>query len=162
MDREVSALSMADTADIYEVINAAAEMYEGVIPAESETDPYMPMDELDAEMGAMQFFGFNRDELEGVIGLQERSDVSLIRHLYVRPSSQRTGIGTALLDSGLDRAASSIVLVGTWAAAEWAIDFYEQHGFENLGTNVDLLSTYWDIPEHQIAASVVLRYEKRA
>lgn len=158
MNREVTVLSTADQTDIFEVINEAAERYEGKIPAEAETDPYMPMAEVTAEMADMQFLGTGRDQLEGVIGIQERFDASLIRHLYVRPAAQREGIGTKLLDAGIDRASSSTILVGTWAGAEWAIDFYERFGFENLGTNHDLLSTYWDIPEHQLEASVVLRY----
>lgn len=161
MNRELTVLSTADREDIFEVINSAAALYEGVIPEESDTDPYMPMDELKAEMDEMEFYGAVRDRLEGVIGVQDLSDVSLIRHLYVRPDSQREGIGTELLEMGLERADSKTVLVGTWKAAEWAIEFYEQNGFENLGTAIDLLSTYWEIPEHQKEASVVLKYENR-
>lgn len=160
MRRDITLLSQADKADIFDVINAAAEMYEGVIPPESDTDPYMPMGELDAEMDEMEFYGFIRNRLVGVIGVQERSDVSLIRHLYVLPDFQREGIGTDLLEAGIERADSATILVGTWKAAEWAIDFYEKNGFEHLGTDSELLSTYWDIPDHQLEASVVLRYER--
>jgi len=46
------------------------------------------------------------------------------------------------------------VLVGTWAAAEWAIRFYRRHGFEPASQ--DLLRTYWAIPERQVETSVVL------
>lgn len=148
MIREITVLSEVDREIIFEVINAAAEMYEGIIPQESDTDPYMPMDELEAEMDVMQFYGVVRDRLEGVIGVQERSDGSLIRHLYVRPDSQRRGIGTELLETGLERSDSRTVLVGPWKAAEWAIEFSEQNGFDNLGTDIDLLSSYWEVPEH--------------
>jgi hypothetical protein len=50
------------------------------------------------------------------------------------------------------------MLVGTWAAAEWAIRFYERHGFEleSRERTAELLRTYWDIPERQIETSVVL------
>lgn len=161
MNPDFTDLSEADREDISEVINSAAEVYEGIIPEESDTDPYMPMDELAAEMDEMEFYGVVRDRLEGVIGVQERSDVSLIRHLYVRPDSQREGLGTELIETGLERADSGTVLVGTWKAAEWAIEFYEQIGFTNLGTDIDLLSTYWEIPEHQKEASVVLKHENR-
>jgi hypothetical protein len=50
------------------------------------------------------------------------------------------------------------VLVGTWAAAGWAIDFYRRHGFELVTPQQkdELLRTYWDIPDRQIETSVVL------
>ena len=50
------------------------------------------------------------------------------------------------------------MLVGTWAAAWWAIRFYEKHGFQ-LVTPTDkyrLLSTYWTISHRQVETSVVL------
>jgi GNAT superfamily N-acetyltransferase len=162
MTDSIVALSADDRAAVLSVINAAAEQYSGVIPEESDTDPYMSATELEAAMEAMQFYGFVRDELDGVIGIQERADVSLVRHLYVRPGAQRTGIGTALLEWGVGRADSSTILVGTWAAAEWAIEFYRENGFELLGTDHDLLSEYWNVPEHQRAHSVVLRYVDRS
>jgi len=159
MTHEVHPLSPDDKAAIFEVINAAAEKYRGVIPPESDTDPYMPMAELTEEMADMHFFGAGTEELVGVIGVQEVDDVTLIRHLYVRPEVQRRGIGSTLLEEAIDRAESPIVLVGTWKAATWAIDFYENHGFDNLGSDIDLLERYWEVPEHQMEASVVLRSE---
>jgi hypothetical protein len=50
------------------------------------------------------------------------------------------------------------VLVGTWAAAEWAIAFYRRHGFVQVPTEekTRLLRRYWDIPERQVETSVVL------
>jgi hypothetical protein len=50
------------------------------------------------------------------------------------------------------------MLVGTWAAAEWAIRFYERHGFELVDRErkTELLQRYWDIPQRQIETSVVL------
>ncbi len=50
------------------------------------------------------------------------------------------------------------MLVGTWAAAEWAIAFYRRNGFELVTPEqkTRLLKTYWDIPERQIETSVVL------
>jgi hypothetical protein len=50
------------------------------------------------------------------------------------------------------------MLVGTWAAATWAIRFYQRHGFELVSTDQkgSLLKAYWTIPERQIETSVVL------
>ena len=50
------------------------------------------------------------------------------------------------------------MLVGTWAAAEWAIRFYRQHGFELVSSRQTrtLLKTYWTIPDRQVETSVVL------
>ena len=50
------------------------------------------------------------------------------------------------------------MLVGTWAAAEWAIRFYRRNGFELVPPErkAALLRTYWRIPERQIETSVVL------
>lgn len=116
--------------------------------------------ELADALDEMQFYGATDGTLVGVVGLQERADVSLIRHLYVRPEVQREGVGTALLEAALERAGSATVLVGTWEAAGWAVAFYERNGFELLGTDVELLSTDWEVPPAQLEASVVLRYER--
>jgi GNAT superfamily N-acetyltransferase len=142
-----------------EIVNAAAEAYRGVIPADRWHEPYMPAEELDEEIAAgVVFWGYeDGGELIGVMGVQEMQDVDLIRHAYVRPGSQGRGIGGALLEH-LMRSAPRRVLVGTWAAAEWAIRFYRRHGFEHVGPErtAELLRRYWSIPERQIETSVVL------
>jgi len=144
---------------IFEIVNAAAEAYRGVIPEDRWHDPYMPMDELDGEIAAgVEFWGYADDgELLGIMGIQPVRDVNLIRHAYVVPESQGRGIGSALLEHLLG-VATRPMLVGTWTAAEWAIRFYERHGFEYVGTErtAELLREYWDIPERQIETSVVL------
>ena len=50
------------------------------------------------------------------------------------------------------------LLVGTWAAADWAIRFYRRHGFQGVAPErrASLLKAYWTIPDRQIATSVVL------
>jgi GNAT superfamily N-acetyltransferase len=150
---------------ILEIVNAAAEAYRGVIPADRWHDPYMPGSELDQELAAgVEFWGYENDgELIGVMGIQPVQDVNLIRHAYVKPGSQRLGIGGALIDH-LMRRASRRVLVGTWAAAEWAIAFYRRHGFVQVSPQekTRLLRRYWDIPERQVETSVVLAREARA
>jgi GNAT superfamily N-acetyltransferase len=144
---------------ILAIVNAAAEAYRDVIPADRWHEPYMPAEELDGEIAAgVAFWGYeDGGELLGIMGIQPVRDVDLIRHAYVSPASQRRGIGGALLDE-LAGSASRRMLVGTWAAAEWAIRFYERHGFELLPRDegAELLRRYWTIPERQIETSVVL------
>jgi GNAT superfamily N-acetyltransferase len=119
----------------------------------------MPMEELDAEIAAgVEFWGYEDEgDLLGIMGIQPVRDVNLIRHAYVVPESQGRGIGGALLEHLLG-VATRPMLVGTWAAAEWAIRFYERHGFEYVGRErtAELLREYWDIPERQVETSVVL------
>jgi GNAT superfamily N-acetyltransferase len=140
-------------------VNAAAESYRGVIPADCWHEPYMPGDELDREIAdGVTFWGYEADgELVGVMGFQRVDDVELIRHAYVAPASQRRGVGGALLER-LGRPVGRPLLVGTWAAADWAIRFYERHGFELVPRErtAPLLRTYWDISDRQIETSVVL------
>jgi GNAT superfamily N-acetyltransferase len=141
------------------IVNAAAEAYRGVIPADRWHDPYMSLDELDAELAAgVRFWGYEtEDVLAGVMGLQQVGDVELIRHAYVLPARQGEGIGTALLRHLRDGAGRPM-LVGTWADAGWAIRFYERNGFTLVGDpdRAALLRRYWTIPERQIETSVVL------
>lgn len=148
-----------ERAAILRIINLAAEAYRGVIPADRWHDPYMPARELEEEIAAgVAFWGYEADgELLGVMGVQPVRDVELIRHAYVLPSRQRLGIGASLLEH-LTRIGRRRMLVGTWAAAEWAIRFYERHGFELVPADqtAALLRAYWRIPERQIETSVVL------
>jgi GNAT superfamily N-acetyltransferase len=141
------------------IVNAAAEAYRGVIPADRWHEPYMPVEELEAEIAAgVAFSGYEEDgELLGVMGIQPVRDVVLIRHAYVAPAAQGRGIGGALLEH-LKASTAERLLVGTWAAAEWAIRLYRRHGFEDVGPEETrrLLQTYWTIPERQIETSVVL------
>jgi len=119
----------------------------------------MPSDELDAEIEAgVEFWGYEHDgALVGIMGIQPVRDVDLIRHAYVAPGRQRHGVGSALLDH-LAGSTGRPILVGTWAAADWAVAFYRGHGFELVSDErkADLLRTYWTIPERQIETSVVL------
>jgi GNAT superfamily N-acetyltransferase len=144
---------------ILAIVNAAAEAYRGVIPPDRWHEPYMAAAELEAELAAgVEFWGYEADgALLGVMGIQPVRDVDLIRHAYVLPASQRHGVGGALIRHVQARAERPL-LVGTWAAAVWAIGFYRRHGFELVGPErtAALLRTYWSIPERQIETSVVL------
>jgi GNAT superfamily N-acetyltransferase len=141
------------------IINAAAERYRGVIPDDRWHDPYFSAAYLASEIAAgVRFFGHEAGgELLGVMGVQDVDDVTLIRHAYVTPRAQRAGIGGKLLRSLL-ATADKPVLIGTWADADWAIAFYEKHGFACVSTEekTRLLRRYWDIPERQVETSVVL------
>ena len=148
-----------DRAAILAIVNAAAEAYRDVIPADRWHEPYMPWDELGSEIAAgVAFWGYEEDgRLAGVMGFQSVRDVDLIRHAYVLPSSQRRGIGGALLGH-LRQLSTRRILVGTWEAADWAIRFYRRHGFELVAParKAVLLKAYWNVPDRQIEVSVVL------
>ena len=141
------------------IVNAAAEAYRGVIPADRWHEPYMSREELDAEIArGVAFWGYETGgALLGIMGIQPVRDVDLIRHAYVAPGSQRRGVGGALLEH-LARRSTRRMLVGTWSTAAWAIDFYRRHGFAPVGPERarTLLRDYWTIPERQVEVSVVL------
>jgi GNAT superfamily N-acetyltransferase len=156
---EIRACRDDERAAVLAIVNAAAEAYRGVIPADRWHEPYMSAAELDREIAAgVAFWGYELDgALVGVMGVQPVRDVELIRHAYVLPASQGRGVGGALLDR-LRAEATRRMLVGTWAAAEWAVRFYRSHGFELVPRErtAALLRAYWTIPEAQVESSVVL------
>ena len=148
-----------DAEGIHAVINAAAEAYRGVIPDDCWHEPYMARDELESEIAAGVVFSVIDGEtgLNAVMGIQDRGEVALIRHAYVSPTAQRRGLGAALLEAAMADLVKPC-LIGTWAAATWAIRFYEKHGFEVVEPELKstLLKRYWTVPERQIETSVVL------
>jgi GNAT superfamily N-acetyltransferase len=149
-----------DLDDIFAIINEAARAYEGVIPADRYHQPYMPMAELRREASRMTFYGWEEDgHLTGVIGWEPVKDVTLVRHCYVLSGQQRQGVGSALVQHVMRRTRTERLLVGTWAAADWAIRFYEKHGFRLLPDGDALLRKYWHIPARQRVTSVVLGRE---
>jgi GNAT superfamily N-acetyltransferase len=144
---------------ILAIINAAAAAYRCAIPADRWHEPYMAAGELEREIDqGVVFWGYEADDaLIGVMGIQAVGEVDLIRHAYVLPANERTGVGRELL-AHLRLLSTRRMLVGTWAAAEWAIRFYRRNGFEQVSPErkTVLLQTYWKIPDRQIEASVVL------
>ena len=144
---------------LYEIINDAAEAYRGIIPPDRWKEPYMSKDELRHEIGeGVRFWGYEEEgELVGVMGMQDVEDVTLMRHAYVRTVRRRAGIGGTLL-ALLRKKTSRPILIGTWAAAVWAVRFYEAHGFYLVSPEEKdrLLKKYWSIPERQVETSVVL------
>ncbi len=118
-----------DFEEIFNIINDAAMAYNGIIPPDRWHEPYMTKEELQ----------------------------TLIRHAYVRTKQRNKGIGTLLLRE-LIRDSTKPILIGTWKAADWAIRFYEKHGFCLIDEEEKnrLLKKYWAIPDRQIETSVVL------
>jgi GNAT superfamily N-acetyltransferase len=150
---------MRDFALIWAIINDGAQAYRGTIPADRWTEPYMSREKLQHEIeDGVVFWGYQEDgALMGVMGIQPVRDVTLIRHAYVRTSSQKKGVGSQLL-AHLRKLTKDPVLIGTWADAVWAIRFYERHGFRRVSDEEKdrLLKRYWNIPERQVETSVVL------
>jgi N-acetylglutamate synthase-like GNAT family acetyltransferase len=151
-----------DTRDfdlIYDIINDGARAYKGIIPADRWREPYMSRSELQHEIDeGVAFWGYEANgNLAGVMGIQPVQDVTLIRHAYVRTAGQRRGIGAHLL-SHLRTLTAGPVLIGTWAAAVWAIRFYEKHGFRLVPPQEKdhPIRRHWNIPQRQIETSVVL------
>jgi N-acetylglutamate synthase-like GNAT family acetyltransferase len=152
----------ADFDTIIAIINEAAEAYRGVIPADRWHEPYMPREELRHEIDSgVRFWGWEEGgELVGVMGIQDVQDVTLIRHAYVRTANRNGGFGGKLLEE-LRKLTAQPILIGTWAAATWAVRFYEKHGFRMVTPEEKdrLLKKYWSIPERQVETSVVLAEE---
>ncbi|EEI94098.1 acetyltransferase, GNAT family [Sphingobacterium spiritivorum ATCC 33300] len=148
-----------DLNEIYEIINDASIAYKGVIPDDRWHEPYMTELELKNQIAdGVEFWGYKEGKtLIGVMGIQYKSEVTLIRHAYVRTKERSKGIGRQLL-AHLNSMATTPVLIGTWTDAKWAISFYLKNGFrllERSEINI-LLPRYWTIPIRQIETSVVL------
>ena len=145
--------------EIYDIINDAATAYRQVIPADRWHEPYMSEEELKRQIDeGVEFWRDTEDgEITGVMGIQFKEDVTLIRHAYVRTTKRNKGIGSKLLEH-LKAIVTTPVLIGTWADARWAIMFYQKHGFRLLPKEEknNLLRKYWTIPIRQMEASAVL------
>lgn len=144
---------------IWEIINDGAEAYKGMIPVDCFHEPYMTRDQLQSEIAAgVAFWGVeSKGTLQGVMGIQDVHDVTLIRHAYVRTSNRRCGVGGQLLGH-LQTLTNRPILIGTWADASWAIRFYVKHEFLEVPANLKdrLLQRYWSVPARQIETSIVL------
>src|SRR5258705_9321361 len=149
----------ADWAAMLAIINDAAQAYRGVIPADRWREPYMPPDELEEAIvdGVIFWVAEEDGRLLGVMGIQDKGEVALVRHAYVASALQRKGVGTKLLRH-VESLTGKPVLIGTWADASWAIEFYRRNGFTVVPKRHKdaLLQKYWSIPARQIETSVVL------
>ncbi|OIN94853.1 MAG: GNAT family N-acetyltransferase [Deltaproteobacteria bacterium CG1_02_45_11] len=153
----------SDFNTILEIINDSAQAYKGVIPGDRWHEPYMPFEELKREIeNGIVFWVLEHDGKPlGIMGIQDKGDVTLIRHAYVRTRARKRGIGTRLLRH-LESVTDKPVLIGTWADASWAISFYEKNGYILVSEEEKshLLRKYWSIPERQVETSVVLANQK--
>jgi len=153
----------ADLTTVFEIINDAAKAYQGVIPGDRWHEPYMPMNELRSEIAAgIVFWCYEQDRrIDGVMGIQDKGEVVLIRHAYVRTDRRNRGVGTRLLRH-LETLIDKPILIGTWADASWAISFYQKNGYRLVTPQEKdrLLKKYWTIPERQVVTSVVLASPK--
>ena len=144
---------------ILAIINDAAQAYRGVIPSDRWHEPYTSADELADEIASGVIFWMAEDngQLLGVMGIQDKEDVALVRHAYTATTLQRKGIGTKLLRR-VEALADKPILIGTWADASWAIEFYRRNGFTVVsdGDKNRLLRAYWSVPARQVETSVVL------
>ncbi len=156
---EIRPCEERDIEIIYEIINDAAEAYRDIIPTDRWKEPYMSRHELRHEIdeGVRFWCYIENGEILGVMGMQDIQDVTLMRHAYVRTVRRRQGIGGRLL-AELRKKARRPILIGTWAAAVWAVHFYESQGFYLVSPEEKdrLLKKYWSIPKRQIETSVVL------
>ena len=153
----------ADFAPMLAIVNDAARAYRGVIPADRWHEPYMPADELERQIadGVVFWVAEQDGRLTGVMGIQDKGDVALVRHAYVASNTQRSGVGTKLLRH-VESLVDKPILIGTWATASWAIDFYRRNGFTLVSSEDkdQLLRRYWSIPARQIETSVVLANQR--
>jgi len=149
----------SDFKQIYEIINDAASAYKGIIPEDGWHEPYMSELELQNQIDrGVEFWCYSdNDEILGVMGIQDKSEVALIRHAYVKTTARNKGIGSKLLQH-LSQLTKKPILIGTWADAIWAINFYKKHGFRlvSFTEKERLLRKYWMISLRQIETSVVL------
>jgi N-acetylglutamate synthase-like GNAT family acetyltransferase len=145
------------------IINDAAQAYKGVIPVDRFHEPYMSEKELAKEIqDGVIFWGYeDQEKLVGVMGVQDKGDVALIRHAYVRTNQRNKGLGGLLL-SHIVSLIEKPLLIGTWESASWAISFYKKYGFDLVSNEEKelLLTKYWDIPKRQVDTSVVLCDQK--
>lgn len=149
----------SDLKVIHEIINDGASAYKGIIPEDRWHEPYMSEEELQAQIDdGVQFWGYvDNEAIIGVMGIQDKADITLIRHAYVRTIARNKGIGGKLLQH-LSTLTAKPILIGTWPDAAWAISFYKKHGFRlvTYTEKEQLLGKYWNIPVRQIETSVVL------
>ncbi len=105
-----------DFEEIFNIINDAAIAYKGVIPPDRWHEPYMTKEELKAQIeDGVRFSCYvDNDEIIGVMGIQDKTDVELIRHAYVRTKHRNQGIGTLLIRESQKKLGSKLDFSFCW------------------------------------------------
>ena len=144
------------------IVNAAAQAYRGVIPADRWHEPYMSRVRSSTRRSRpASCSGGTRPRASWWASWAcSRCATSTSSVMPTSRRSSRGGGSAGRCSLHLLGASTRRTLVGTWAAAAWAIRFYERHGFEPVGAarTAQLLKAYWTIPERQIETSVVLEW----
>lgn len=144
------------------VINTAAGWYREFLPPEELHSPEMDESGWDAEAERMTWWGaFSDHGLVGVTGSEPIGDVVLLRHLYVLPEHQRTGVAGALIRHVEETAPGStgMIVAGTYRANYKARGVLEKNGYRPAARSESVLRAYYDIPEDRLLGSIA--YVKR-
>jgi len=144
------------------VINTAAGWYREFLPPEELHSPEMDESDWDAEAERMTWWGaFSDHGLVGVTGSEPIGDVVLLRHLYVLPEHQRSGVAGALIRHVEETAPGStgMIVAGTYRANYKARGVLEKNGYRPAARSESVLRTYYDIPEDRLLGSIA--YVKR-
>ena len=143
-----------------EVINIAARWYREFLPPEELHDPEMDEAEWEAEGRRMTWWGALIDNtLVGVMGSEPIGEVVLLRHAYILPRYQRSGVASALIEhieNGL--VGTERIIVGTYAANYRARGALEKAGYVLSADSEAVLRAFYDIPEDRLLTSIT--YEK--
>ena len=160
-DIQIRPLTEGDREAAQAVINVAARWYREFLPAEEYHDPEMTPEDWAKEAERLCWYGaFAPDTLLGVMGLEYVKDVALLRHAYVLPDRQRSGVGS-LLRTYLERQIRGVrrIAVGTYTGNYKARDMLEAAGYALSADSEAVLRAYYDIPEDRLQSSVT--YEKK-
>jgi len=156
----IRALTPADTDAALDVINTAARWYREFLPSDEFHDPEMTREQFEAEARRMTWYGaFVEGALVGVMGLEYVRDAALLRHAYILPEHQRSGVGS-LLGQHLERQVKGAarIIVGTYRGNYKARAALEKVGYRLSPNSEAVLRAYYVIPEDRLKSSVT--YEK--
>jgi N-acetylglutamate synthase-like GNAT family acetyltransferase len=156
-----------DFHSILAVVNDGAAAYTSLVPPVAHMwagEPYLSAKELQRDIDAGVTFSCRvnntTQQMVAVMGTQVmHGEVTLIRHAYVRTASRREGHGSAMLRHLLQKI-DMPVLLGTWAAANYAVSFYEKFGFTLIRDTLERDRLYrrywhWSLSDAQREVSVV-------
>ncbi|MDE0375965.1 MAG: GNAT family N-acetyltransferase [bacterium] len=139
------------------LINTAAGWYREFLPPEQLHTPEMDESGWDAEADRMTWWGAISDQgLIGVTGSEPIGDVVLLRHLYVLPEHQRSGVAGALIRHVEQTVPdpTRMIVAGTYADNYKARGVLEKNGYRPAADSESVLRTYYDIPEDRLVSSI--------